>query len=122
MSDQPVDHHPADDHPADDPPVGDKAEDRQAHDDQAHDDQAHDDHAYSRLPIEDLYTWFAGETAPTSPLWQDICCWVAATPSVRGRLAALPGRKRQPNLFLGALRYLDASPTGWPNTGHESRP
>lgn len=108
MSDHPADHHPADHHPVDDHPVGDKAEDRQAHDDQAHDDHAHDDHAYSRLPIEDLYTWFAGETAPTSPLWQDICCWVAATPSVSRRLAALPGRKRQPNLFLGALRYLDA--------------
>ncbi len=67
-----------------------------------------DDHGYSRMPIGELYTWFAGEAAPTSPLWHDICAWVASTPSVNERLGSLPGRKRQPNLFLGALRYLDA--------------
>lgn len=67
-----------------------------------------DAHAYAERTIPQLYRWFAGESAPTSPTWRDVCLWVADTPPVADRLDALPGTKRQPNLFLGALRYLGA--------------
>lgn len=63
-------------------------------------------HAYERTPIDALYRWFAGEAEVTSPVWGRFCRWVADTPSLHERLDGLPGRKRQPNLFLGAIRYL----------------
>lgn len=66
-----------------------------------------DAHAYAERSIPELYQWFAGEAAPTSPTWEAVSLWVAGTPSVAARLDALPGTKRQPNLFLAALRYLD---------------
>lgn len=65
-------------------------------------------HFYADGEIAEIYRWFAGEAAPSSPLWAEVCRWVAATPSVADRLDALPGMKRQPQLFLAALRYLDA--------------
>ena len=67
-----------------------------------------DAHAYAARTIPELYRWFAAEAAPTSPTWERVSLWVADTPAVAGRLDGLPGAKRQPNLFLGALRYLDA--------------
>ena len=67
-----------------------------------------DAHAYARKPIDELYRWFATETAPTSPTWTALCAWIAETPAVSDRLDALPGAKRQPNVFLGALRFHDA--------------
>lgn len=73
-----------------------------------------DAHAYAAKPLTELYTWFAGEAQPTSPTWGALCRWVAATPAVLGRLDTLPGRKRQPNLFLGALKYFDAPLEGGP--------
>lgn len=63
-------------------------------------------HAFERREIDDLYRWFASEAAPTSPTWARLCAWVADHPEVSARLDALPGAKRQPNLFLGALKYL----------------
>lgn len=65
-------------------------------------------HFYADAPITDLYLWFADETRGASPVWERLCRWIAATPKVADRLDALPGRKRQPNVFLAALRYLDA--------------
>ena len=65
-----------------------------------------DEHAFSTRPITELYTWFAGETEPTSATWAALCRWSAETPAVHARLDALPGRKRQPNIFLAAVRYL----------------
>ncbi len=65
-------------------------------------------HHYERTPITELYRWFAGEAAPTSPTWATLCRWIADTPAVHDRLDALPGAKRQPNVFLGALRHLGA--------------
>lgn len=62
-------------------------------------------HAFEARPIDDLYRWFASEAA-SSPTWQRLCLWIADHPEVNARLDALPGRKRQPNVFLGALRYL----------------
>lgn len=67
-----------------------------------------DAHAYAERTIPELYRWFAGEAAPTSPTWEAVSLWVAGTPSIAGRLDTLPGSKRQPNLFLGALKYLGA--------------
>ena len=64
-------------------------------------------HAYEAMPIDELYRWFAGEAEPTSPVWARLCRWIAGTPTLAARLDVLPGRKRQPNLFLAALRYLD---------------
>lgn len=69
-------------------------------------------HAYEAMPIDDLYRWFAGEADPTSPIWGDFCRWVADTPALLERLDRLPGLKRQPNLFLGAIRYLDGPLVG----------
>lgn len=71
-------------------------------------------HAYAAMPIDELYRWFAGEADPTSPTWGDLCRWVADTPALLARLDALPGLKRQPNLFLGAIRYLDGPLVGGP--------
>ena len=73
-----------------------------------------DAHAYARKPIDELYRWFATEADPTSPTWGALCRWVADTPAVSGRLDALPGAKRQPNVFLGALRYHDGPLVGGP--------
>lgn len=66
-----------------------------------------DTHAYSSMPIDELYAWFAGEAAPTSPTWGRLCRFIAGRPDLAALLDQLPGRKRQPNLFLGAIRYLD---------------
>lgn len=65
-------------------------------------------HAFERQSIDELYRWFASETAPTSAIWTRLCLWVADHPEVNRRLDPLPGLKRQPNLFLGALKYLGA--------------
>lgn len=67
-----------------------------------------DVHAFERQPIDELYRWFASEAEPTSPAWARLCRWVAGHPEVSRRLDALPGVKRQPNVFLGALCYLRA--------------
>lgn len=64
-------------------------------------------HFYSDGSIADLYAWFADETSGSSPTWERLCRWIAVTPRIQERLDTLPGRKRQPNVFLGALRYLD---------------
>lgn len=66
-----------------------------------------DTHAFAANPIAQLYASFADESAPTSPTWARLSRWIAETPEVQQRLDALPGRKRQPNLFLGAVKYLD---------------
>lgn len=73
-----------------------------------------DAHAYARKPIEELYRWFATEAGPTSPTWAALCRWIADTPAVSERLDALPGAKRQPNVFLGALKYHDGPLVGGP--------
>lgn len=62
---------------------------------------------FTDASIAELYEWFAGETAPSSPTWERLCRWIARTPEIQRYLDTLPGRKRQPNVFLGALRYLD---------------
>ena len=74
-----------------------------------------DAHAYARKPIEELYRWFADETAPTSPTWAALCRWIADAPSVVARLDSLPGAKRQPNMFLAALRFHDGPLAGGPD-------
>lgn len=71
-------------------------------------------HAYATMPIDALYRWFAGEADPTSPVWGALCRWIADQPALCARLDALPGSKRQPNLFLAALRYHGAPLTGGP--------
>lgn len=64
-------------------------------------------HFYSDGPIADLYTWFATETGASSPTWTRLCRWIAQTEELWPLLDSLPGQKRQPNVFLAALRYLD---------------
>lgn len=74
---------------------------------------------FTHAPITELYEWFALEVEPSSPAWARVCRQVAATPSLAAALDALPGAARQPNLFLGAMKYLggplDAGPglPGW---------
>lgn len=63
-----------------------------------------DTHAFAANPIAQLYASFADESAPTSPTWARLSRWIAETQEVQQRLDALPGRKRQPNLFLGAVK------------------
>ncbi|MDO5677018.1 MAG: DUF2332 domain-containing protein [Propionibacteriaceae bacterium] len=58
-------------------------------------------------PIDELYNWFADETAATSPTWERLCRWIADTPELHPRLDALPGQTRQPNRLLAAIRFLD---------------
>ena len=65
-------------------------------------------HFYADADIGEIYRWFADEAGASSPIWAEVCTWVAGTASVADRLDALPGMKRQPQLFLAALRYLDA--------------
>lgn len=65
-----------------------------------------DTHSYAVTPIPELYSWFADEAAPTSPAWEEVCRFIASRPEMAALLDSLPGRKRQPNLFLGAIRYL----------------
>ena len=65
-----------------------------------------DAHAFSRTPIDQLYRGFAAEVEGSSPVWGRLCRWIAEHPEVNARLDALPGRKRQANVFLGALKYL----------------
>lgn len=66
---------------------------------------------YAAGTIPELYRWFAAEAEPTSPIWGTLCRWIAETPEVVSLLERLPGAKRQPNLFLGAVRYLDGPTT-----------
>jgi len=69
---------------------------------------------FAHAPIPELYEWFALEAEPSSPAWARVCRQVAATPSLATVLDRLPGVARQPNLFLGAIKYLggplDAGP------------
>jgi hypothetical protein len=74
---------------------------------------------FANAPISDMYEWFAVEAEPSSPAWARVCRQVASTPSLLAVLDSLPGAARQPNLFLGAIKYLggplDAGPElpGW---------
>lgn len=65
-------------------------------------------HFFARTPIPQLYRWFACEAAATSPLWNQICLWIADESSLHARLDALPGQARQPQRFLAALQYHQA--------------
>lgn len=60
---------------------------------------------FAEASISDLYASFADDVAPTSPAWERVCRRVAATPELQALLDTLPGPKRQPNLFLAALRF-----------------
>jgi hypothetical protein len=70
---------------------------------------------WETAPIPELYEWFATEVEPSSPAWARVSRQVAATPSISDRLDPLPGPTRQPNLFLGAVKFLggplDADPS-----------
>ena len=74
---------------------------------------------FAEAPIPELYEWFALEAEPSSPAWARVCRQVASTREIIAALHELPGMARQPNLFLGAIKYLggplDAGPElpGW---------
>lgn len=68
-------------------------------------------HFYADAPIGELYAWFADEARGSSAVWERLCRWIAgdaAAEGLRARLDALPGLKRQPNLYLGAIKMLGA--------------
>ena len=48
-----------------------------------------------------------------SPLYGELSRGVASDPEVIGFLLTLPREKRQPNLFLSAVRYRFGTPAGW---------
>ncbi len=70
---------------------------------------------WERAAIPELYEWFATEVEPSSPAWARVSHQVSTTPLIAHRLDALPPFARQPNLFLGALKFLggplDADPS-----------
>ncbi len=65
--------------------------------------------------IPELYEWFATEAEPSSPAWGRVSRQVASTPAIAVLLDQLPPTARQPNLFLGAVKFLggplDADPS-----------
>lgn len=65
-------------------------------------------HFYADASVTELYRWFAGEASGSSPTWVRVCEWVADSGALDDLLDTLPGIKRQPNLFLAALRFLNA--------------
>lgn len=67
---------------------------------------------YATGDLAELYRWFADESGPTSPIWGALCTWIAEEPEALSLLERLPGTKRQPNLFLGAVRYLNGPTAG----------
>lgn len=75
-------------------------------------------HFYADATIAELYDWFAGEVAGSSPTWVRVCRWISDSHTLDDLLDRLPGIKRQPNLFLAALRLLEAPlPAGGDGSG-----
>ncbi|QXC59153.1 DUF2332 domain-containing protein [Aquihabitans sp. G128] len=61
------------------------------------------------------YRWFGEhEAAGSSPTYERLALAVADDPEVVGRLDALPGAKRQPNLLFAAVRFLGGPVGTWP--------
>lgn len=54
------------------------------------------------------------EVRGVSPSYEQLCLGVAADADVLARLDTLPTPKRQPNLLLGAVRFLGGPVDGWP--------
>ena len=64
--------------------------------------------------VSDAYLRFAeDEVRDQSPLYHELSHSVASDPAIIEFLLTLPHEKRQPNLFLGAARYLLGAPAGW---------
>jgi hypothetical protein len=62
------------------------------------------------LSTAEIYRRFAREVAGKSPLYADLCERVAEDADLRAFLERVPPVKRQPNLLLGAVRYLSGTP------------
>jgi hypothetical protein len=54
------------------------------------------------------------EVAGISPSYAALCLGVATDAALLARLDTLPAPKRQPNLLLGAVRFLDGPVDAWP--------
>jgi len=64
--------------------------------------------------VSTAYLRFAeNEVRDRSPLYDELSRGVASDPEVIRFLLTLPREKRQPNLFLSAVRYLFGTPAGW---------
>ncbi|MEO1598993.1 MAG: DUF2332 domain-containing protein [Pseudomonadota bacterium] len=61
-------------------------------------------------PTADRYRRFVHEVERTSPSYAALCSWIAESPASLAFLDALPEPKRQPNLFLAALRKVAGVP------------
>lgn len=62
--------------------------------------------------IADVYTRFARtQAAGVSPLYERLASHVAQTPELLSFLATLPPARRQPNLFLAAVRLVAGTPS-----------
>lgn len=67
------------------------------------------------VPTARWYREFAEQDAHgVSPLYEVLCLGVAADAEMCGRLDTLPHPKRQPNLLLGAVRFLGGPVDSWP--------
>ena len=70
----------------------------------------------SLATIEDQYRRFATEEAHgRSALYERLAHEIAGDRFLIEFLLTLPAAKRQPNLFLAAVRYLAKSPLAWPD-------
>jgi hypothetical protein len=66
-------------------------------------------------PTADLYRIFAQEEARgRSPLYETFTSEIAGDDELLARLERLPAPKRQPNLFLAAVRFLFGTATDYP--------
>ena len=66
-------------------------------------------------PIAQRYRDFAAhETRGLSPLYEELSNGVAADPALLRLLATLPEDRQQPNLLLGAVRYVAGLADGYP--------
>lgn len=60
------------------------------------------------------YATMAAHVRTASPSYEQLCLGVAEDPEVLARLDLLPAPKRQPNLLLGAVRFLDGPVSDYP--------
>ena len=59
--------------------------------------------------VREAYTRFGErEARGNSPFYEDVCALIAADDALLERISTLPPAKRQPNLVLGAARFLGA--------------
>ncbi len=65
--------------------------------------------------LSDSYTQFARAATGRSPLYVELANGVVQDSELLARIAVLPNEKQQPNLLLGAMKYLFGPAQDWPH-------